>query len=103
MHSASNDMHTKCPQFRMPCALFVSASIRNGCSVVILVQNALSRVVWPHAAVEGGGGGLRHSLRLKCVCICTLREGFMFSSDLTVLHEHHQMNMRKGFVHHRCG
>jgi len=141
VYSASNDMHTKCPQFRMPCALFVSASIRNGCSVVNLVKKGLSRAVWPPTppycrsskkwrvqacqrgafvrligpnvnppvwdcpafgatTIEGGGG---HGLRLKCVCICTLREGFMFSSDLTVLHEHHQMNMRKGFVHHRCG
>jgi len=27
----------------------------------------------------------------------------MFSSDLTVRHEHHQMNMIKGFVLQRCG
>ena len=35
--------------------------------------------------------------------ICTLRQAFLFSSDLAVLHEHHQMNMRKGFVHQICG
>ena len=67
------------------------------------LRNVLSRVVWQPTPSQRGGGRPPPWPAPRMRVHMYTQEAFMLFSDLTVLHEHQQMNMRKDFVHKKCG